>query len=56
MTEHEYLSPRKLPPLRLSSKMTGTVLGGNMSDTGLQKLAFLLLVTLILVVATTGGV
>jgi hypothetical protein len=30
--------------------------GGAMSDTGLQKLAFLLLVALILFVAATGGV
>lgn len=30
--------------------------GGVMSDTGLQKLAFLLLVALILFVAATGGV
>jgi|TARA_R110000851_G_scaffold180475_2_gene328092 hypothetical protein len=30
--------------------------GGTMSDTGLQKLAFLLLVALILFVAATGGV
>jgi hypothetical protein len=31
-------------------------LGGSMSDTGLQKLAFFLLIALIMFVSATGGV
>jgi len=42
--------------LRLSFSPSETGCGAVMSDTGLQKLAFLLLVILILFVSATGGV
>lgn len=50
-----YLPPSKPGWLGLLSVMDETGGGDGMSGTGLQKLAFFLLVALILYVAATGG-
>ena len=55
------VTPAHLPPSkhsRLGLVSSGSETGGGdvMSGTGLQKLAFILLVVLIVVIAATGGV